>query len=780
MREFVDALKFADEERKILTKWADSDLYNQIQNKQSPKGKFVFLEGPPTANGMPHIGHVLTRVIKDVFLRQKTMDGYNVSPRIGGWDCHGLPVEIEIEKKLGFTSKEQIEEYGIGRFNDLCKKSVLKYTQEWIKMSERLGFLLDMENSYVTMTNEYIESVWWTLKQLYDKKLLFKGFKIVPQCPRCGTSLSSHEVALGYKDARDPSIFIKFKIKGKENQYLLAWTTTPWTLVSNLLLAVKNDANYVRIEHEGEELIFAEEMVEKVFGEKLPVLERMKGKDLVGIRYEPLLEYTGKAKGDTHKVVAAWFVNLEEGTGIVHCAPAFGAEDFDLCEELGIPLFNPVKPDGTFIDEVPLFGGMFVKEADPHIIEHLDETGKLLKSGTITHTYPFCWRCDSPLLYYALESWFIKMSSLRKNLVANNKQIFWVPAHLRDGRFGNFIEEAKDWALSRKRYWGTPMPIWNCLNNDCNHQFAIGSIAELEKHAEEFKRENLDLHIPYINDLSVKCPKCGNKAEREVYVIDTWYDSGAAFLAQWHYPFENKEVFKDHYPVDFITEAIDQTRGWFYTLHAISTALFDKPAYLSCLTMGHLLDEDGLKMSKSKGNAISPDEAMSYYGADALRWYLFSTPTWRSARFSPDLLKESLKNFQMLLWNIISFYQTYADLDNFNPATSEKIDIAQRPVMDRYIISKLNSLVKNVRKGFDDLKIHTATDAIVTFLSDDLSQWWIRGSRRRFWEKKESAEKTAAYNTIFEIIDTLLKLISPMVPFTAEYFYTEIIKPDFD
>jgi isoleucyl-tRNA synthetase len=780
MSEFVDILKFKEKELEILEGWEKSNLYQKIQSKESPKGKFVFLEGPPTANGMPHIGHVLTRVIKDVFLRQKTMTGYQVSPRIGGWDCHGLPVEIEIEKELGFTTKDQIEKFGIKEFNDRCKQSVLKYTKEWKLMSERLGFLLNMENSYVTMTNEYIESVWWTLKHLYDKKLLFKGFKIIPQCPRCETSLSSHEVALGYREAQDPSIYIKFKIKDKDNQYLLAWTTTPWTLISNLLLAVKNDADYVRVDHNGEQLIFCEDLVERVLGETPKILERMKGRDLVGLYYEPLVEYTSKAKGDTHRVVDAWFVNLEEGTGIVHCAPAFGEEDYDLCNKLGIPVFNPVKQDGTFIDEVPLFGGMFVKDADPHIIEHLEDVDKLLKSGSITHTYPFCWRCDSPLLYYAHESWFIKMSSLRKNLVDNNQLITWQPAHLKDGRFGNFIDEAKDWALSRNRYWGTPLPIWNCENKDCNHQFAIGSIKELKDLSENYNQDELDLHVPWVNELPIKCPKCGNSgALRELYVIDAWYDSGAAFLAQWHYPFENEEVFNNHYPVNFITEAIDQTRGWFYTLHAISTALFDKPSFLSCLTMGHILDEDGEKMSKSKGNAISPDEAVGYYGADALRWYLFSTPTWRSTRFSPDLLKDNVRNFQMLLWNVMGFYRTYSDLDAFDPAKSPKIPLEKRPEIDRYIISRLHSLIKKSREAFDELSIHVVAGAINTFLSDDLSQWWIRRSRRRFWEKKKSDIKIAAYNTLYDVLGTLLKLIAPMVPFTAEYFYSEIITPYF-
>ena len=771
---------FVEIELEILKKWEKMDLFGKIQTKNKKKPPYVFLEGPPTANGMPHMGHALTRVIKDAFLRFHSMRGKNVTPRVGGWDCHGLPVELEVEKSLGINSKEEIEKYGVAKFNELCRESVLKYVDEWIKMSQRIGFLLDMnvekappKGAYVTMTNDYIESVWWSLSELYNKGALFKGHKIVPYCARCGTSLSSHELALGYKDTKDPSVFIKFNIKNSPtNRKLLAWTTTPWTLISNLLLAVKKDANYVVADVDGEELILAEALLSKL-APKAKILEKIKGKDLSGIEYESLFPFAEVVEGKKHFVTTADFVTLEDGSGIVHCAPAFGEDDYQLCKKLGVSLFNPVGLDGKFDKTITPYAGLFVKDADPKIIDDLKATNKLFKKTKIEHTYPFCWRCDSPLLYYANESWFVGMSKLRKNLVNNNNKVRWQPEHLKEGRFGNFIDEAKDWALSRSRYWGTPLPIWTCQS--CNHEFAIGSIEQLKEHCSlEEIPQPLDLHKPYIDDLPIICPKCQQLAKRESYVIDTWYDSGSAFFAQWHYPFENKEVFEKNYPVDFITEAIDQTRGWFYTLLAVSTAVFDKPSYTTCLTMGHILAEDGSKMSKSKGNAISPDEAFASFGADAVRFYLLNSPAWKSTRFGENLVRESVRNFQLLLWNIYSFFETYTKLDNWKYVKSKVIPLENRPELDQYAISSLNTLIKNVIIAFEDLEAHKATSAIQEYLDNVVSNWWIRRSRRRFWDK-EDKEHESAYQTLYEIIEQVILLLAPVTPFLSEHFYSQIV-----
>ena len=769
---------FVEIELDILKKWEKMNLFKKIQDKNKNYPPYVFLEGPPTANGMPHMGHALTRVIKDAFLRFHSMRGEFVTPRVGGWDCHGLPVELEIEKSLGINSKEEIEKYGVTKFNELCKESVLKYTNEWIKMSDRIGFLLDMnvekappKGAYVTMTNNYIESVWWSLSELHKKGLLFKGYKIVPYCARCGTSLSSHELALGYKDTKDPSVFIKFNIKNSTRK-LLAWTTTPWTLISNLLLAVKKDADYVVVEIDGEEIILAEALV-KQLTPKGKIIEKMKGKDLSGVEYESLFPFAESVEGKKHFVTTADFVTLADGSGIVHCAPAFGEDDYQLCKKLGVSLFNPVGLDGKFDATIKPYAGLFVKDADKKIIADLKAENKLFKKQTIEHTYPFCWRCDSPLLYYANESWFVGMSRLRKNLVKNNNQVTWKPEHLKEGRFGNFIDEAKDWALSRSRYWGTPLPIWTCQS--CNHEFAIGSVQELkELCALETIPEPIDLHKPYIDELPIKCPKCQKEAKRETYVIDTWYDSGSAFFAQWHYPFENKEVFEKNYPVDFITEAQDQTRGWFYTLLAVSTAVFDKPSYKTCLTMGHILAEDGTKMSKSKGNAISPDEAFASFGADAVRYYLLNSPAWKSTRFGENLVRESVGNFQLLIWNIYSFFDTYTKLDNWKYVKSKVIPLTNRPELDQYAISSLNTLINTVIDAFENLEAHKATGAIQEYLDKVVSNWWIRRSRRRFWDKVDP-EHESAYQTLYEILEQVLLLLSPITPSLSEHFYSQMI-----
>ncbi|MFX0121770.1 MAG: isoleucine--tRNA ligase [Candidatus Hodarchaeota archaeon] len=765
------------QEEAIFNFWKKNKIEKKVQEASKENPPYVFVEGPPTANGHPHMGHALTRAIKDVFLRYKTMTGHFVTPRIGGWDCHGLPVEIEVEKELGLEGKEDIEEYGIENFNARCRESVLRYVNEWEEMSERIGFHLDMPRSYITMSEEYIESVWWSLKQIYEKKLLFKGYKVIPYCTRCGTPISSHEVAQGYQEVQDPSIYIKFKIKekGERKRFFLAWTTTPWTLLSNLVLAIDKNATYIEVEHDNESLILAKKLLSPVFPEGKPIIREFKGKELIGMEYEPLFSYTGdNAQGRAHFVTDANFVLMDEGTGIVHCAPAFGVEDYELCQEIGVEMFNPVLENGTFVKDMPDFGGMHVKEADPLIMEQLRKEKKLLREKTITHTYPFCWRCDSPLLYYAMESWFIGMSQLRERIQELNQQIRWMPKHLKNGRFGNFLDELKDWALSRSRYWGTPLPIWTC---EKGHEFVIGSREELNKLTEGGLPKGFSLHKPYVDQINVKCPSCNANSIREEYVIDCWYDSGAAPFAQWHYPFENKEEFKRHFPVDFITEAIDQTRGWFYSLHAISTVVFDNISFKTCLTMGHTQDEEGKKMSKSKGNVIAPKDVFEKFGADPARWMLFSTPTWNDVRFGLNLVEESMKEFILPLWNVLLFFVTYANLDEYS-SNDQKYLISpeNRPILDQWILSRYNSVLKEVHQGFEDLTIHQVLKSLQTFLNSDLSNLWIRQSRRRFWEKELSISKKSAYSTLYEILHSLSKILAPILPFLSEKMYQVLVK----
>ncbi|MFX1506209.1 MAG: isoleucine--tRNA ligase [Promethearchaeota archaeon] len=762
------------QEEAIFDFWRKNEIEKKVQESTKDNPPYVFVEGPPTANGHPHMGHALTRAIKDVFLRYKSMTGHHITPRIGGWDCHGLPVEIEVEKELGLEGKEDIEAYGIEKFNAKCRESVLRYVNEWEEMSTRIGFHLDMPRSYITMSEEYIESVWWSLKEIYKKKLLFKGHKVIPYCTRCGTPISSHEVAQGYQETQDPSIYIKFRVKGEENRYFLAWTTTPWTLLSNLVLAIAKDETYIEVEHENESLIFAKKLLSPVFPEGKPIIREFKGEDLVGMEYEALFPYTAlKKRGKAHFITDADFVLMDEGTGIVHCAPAFGVEDYELCQEIGVEMFNPVLEDGTFVKEMPDFGGMHVKEADSHIMEKLRENNQLLREKTITHTYPFCWRCDSPLLYYAIESWFIGMSQLRKTIQELNQQIRWMPKHLKDGRFGNFLDELKDWALSRSRYWGTPLPIWTCDNG---HEFAIGSREELDNLTEGGLPKDFSLHKPYVDQINVKCPSCKANSTREEYVIDCWYDSGAAPFAQWHYPFENKEEFNSHFPVDFITEAIDQTRGWFYSLHAISTVVFDSVSFKTCLTMGHTQDEEGKKMSKSKGNVIAPKLVFEKYGADPARWMLFSTPTWNDVRFGLNLVEESMKDFILPLWNVLLFFVTYANLDQYSPNDKKyQISPVDRPIIDQWILSRYNNTLKDFHEGFDDLSIHQVIKSLQNFLNSDLSNLWIRQSRRRFWEKELSLSKKSAYSTLYEILHSLAKTLAPILPYLSEKMYQDLV-----
>ena len=756
-------------EKKIIKFWRENKIFEKSVEQRKDKKPYVFLEGPPTANGLPHPGHVLTRIMKDVVLRYKTMDGYYV-PRRAGWDTHGLPVEIEVEKKLGLESKQDIEKYGVEKFNEECCKSTFKYEQAWIDMTERVGFWIDMKNPYITLKNEYIESVWWSLKQAWEKKLLYKGYKVVPYCPRCGTVLSAHEVAQGYKKVKEPSIFVKFKIKN-ENAYFLAWTTTPWTLISNVALAVHPDEYYVKIKYEGETLILAEERAYHLLKDSdYELLDRFKGKELEYKEYEPIFSFVKPDKKAWY-VICADFVTMDEGTGIVHIAPAFGEEDYEAGREYDLPVVQLVRKNGTFKDEVEPWANMFVKDADPKIIKYLQEKGFLAGEREYTHEYPFCWRCDSPLLYYAMESWFIAMSKLKEKLVENNNNINWYPEYIKHGRFGDFIRDVKDWALSRDRYWGTPLPIWKC--NNCGETICIGSIEELKKLSENFP-ENYDLHKPFIDNLKLKCPKCNSNMKREKDVIDCWYDSGSAFFAQWHYPFENQQKFKKNYPVDFICEALDQTRGWFYSLLAISTMLFGKHPYKNVLTLGLVLDKEGQKMSKSKKNYVDPNTIFENEGSDALRWYLFSTNApWMPIRFYEDAIKETLSRFILTLWHSYNFFATYATLDNFNPEKN-KIQYNHLKPLDKWIISRFNNLIRESRKHAEKFEMHKVARAIEDFIVEDLSNWYIRRSRKRLWVEEQTEDKLSAYSTMYEIFLELSKLLAPFTPFITEQIYQSL------
>ena len=753
---------FPKVEEEILRKWEEDKIFEKLREKNRGNERFIFLEGPPTANGMPHIGHALTRSVKDIILRYKAMNGYDIQPWIGGWDCHGLPVEIEVEKKLGINSKREIEKFGIKEFNKLCRESVFKYRDEWIKMTKRVGFWIDMDNAYVTMEDYYIESVWWALKKMYEQGLLVKDYKVVPYCPRCGTPLSSHEVAQGYKIVKDPSVYVKFKVKD-EDAYFLVWTTTPWTLPSNLLLAVGEEIDYVLVEKDGEKYYIAKARLKEVLGDA-KILKEFKGSQLKGKKYERLIPFV-PVDFDAFYVTTADFVSIEEGTGIVHIAPAFGEDDYNVCRREGVPLIKPVNEEGKFTDT--LWKGMFVKDADKYIIKWLKKEGKLYKKETVEHSYPHCWRCGTPLLYYALDTWYIKMSKKREELIKNNETVNWKPEHLKHGRFGNFLEEVKDWALSRNRYWGTPLPVWTCPNG---HVFIPEGKEDLLKHADpDSIPEHFELHRPYVDELKIKCPVCGKEMKREPYLIDVWFDSGSAPFAQFHYPYKNKEEFEHSFPVDFITEALDQTRGWFYTLMAISTVVFNRAPYKSVLTLGLILDEDGEKMSKSKGNAIDPMDIMNKVGADAVRFYFYSTPVWKSRRFSENLVREYAQKTLMTLWNVYVFFKNNASLDNFTPEKMGEI----KNELDSWLLSRLNTTIGEVRKNLDSFDIHKATKAIEVFI-DELSNWYLRRSRRRFWKEEVNEDKISAYTSLYIALKELSKLMAPFTPFFAEYMYSNL------
>jgi len=762
-------------EQKILKFWADENIFKKSIEQRKNCKPFIFLEGPPTANGLPHPGHVLTRVMKDLVLRYRTMDGYYIE-RKAGWDTHGLPVEIEVEKKLGLEDKQGIEKYGVAKFNEECKKSTLRYERAWVDMTRRIAFWLDMDNPYITFKNEYIESVWWSLKQAWEKKLLYKGHKVVPYCPRCGTVLSAHELAQGYKTVEEPSIFVKFKLK-KEDAYFLAWTTTPWTLISNVALAVHPNETYVKIRYNNQTLILAETRVSALLkGQEYELLDSFPGKELDGFEYEPLFNFAEPDKKAWY-VVCADFVTMDDGTGIVHIAPAFGEDDYNIGKKCDLPVVQLVKLNGTFPDEVTPWKGQFVKDADPSIIEHLNKKGLIEGTRDYTHEYPFCWRCDSPLLYYAMESWFIAMSKVQESLVKNNNQINWYPEHLQQGRFGDFIREVKDWALSRDRYWGTPLPIWICTNKKCNHTICVGSIDELRKLSENFN-DNYDLHKPFVDELILRCPKCKSQMKREKEVIDCWYDSGSAFFAQWHYPFENQEKFKKNYPVDFISEALDQTRGWFYSLLAISTFLFDKPTYKNVLTLGLVLDKDNQKMSKSKQNYVDPSIILDHEGADALRWYLISANApWMSTRFYEEAVKDTLGKFVLTLWNSYNFFATYAAIDKFD-AKRERIAIEKRGLLDKWIISRFNKTVSETRKYLETFEIHKTARAIENFVIEDFSNWYLRRSRKRLWVEEKTEDKLAGYSTMYDIFLGLSEILAPFIPFITEEIYNNIKTSD--
>lgn len=762
-------------EEGVLRFWKTHDVFQKSMSRREGGKPYVFYEGPPTANGKPGVHHVLARAFKDMFPRYKTMQGYHVIRR-GGWDTHGLPVEIEVEKKLGFTNKQQIEQYGIAKFNELCRESAFAYIQEWGKLTDRIAFWVDLDTAYVTYTNDYIETEWWILQQFWKKDLLYQGFKVVPYCPRCGTPLSDHEVAQGYReDTKDPSVFVRMPLIDETDTSLLVWTTTPWTLPANVAVAASPEVEYVKVERslpEGgtEKLILAEALLEKVFvDEDVQMLERMKGKQLKGKRYQPLFTFLPLEK-PAHFVVLGDFVTTEDGTGLVHMAPAFGAEDMQAALEYDLPILMTVAPDGSFISDVRPWSGIFVKDADPLIIRDLHDRGLLYKSGTYSHTYPFCWRCDTPLLYYARPTWFIRTSQYRDKLVELNSQINWYPSHIKTGRFGNWLENNVDWALGRERYWGTPLPVWECQS--CHYQECIGSVKELSERSGH-DQSALDLHRPYVDQITFACPECTGRMQRVPELIDVWFDSGSMPVAQWHFPFENQEEFKAQFPADYICEAVDQTRGWFYSLHAISTLLFEEKCYKNVICLGLILDENGQKMSKTRGNVASPWDVINQHGADAMRWYLYTaSPPGQERRFSADLVKDVLRGFTMTLWNTYSFFITYANLDGWKPEQGAKIEYSP---LDMWLRSALHTLVRDVTNAYENYDSLGATRPIDTFV-DQLSNWFLRRSRRRFWKSESDGDKAAAYATLYEALVTISKLLAPAMPFIADELYQNLVR----
>ena len=765
-------LKFVDREKTIEKFWEDHRIFEKSIEDREGHETYMFYDGPPTANGKPHIGHVLTRVIKDMIPRYRTMKGYKV-PRKAGWDTHGLPVELEVEKLLGLDGKEQIEEYGLEPFIAHCKDSVWKYKGMWEDFSGTVGFWADMNDPYVTYHNDYIESEWWALKQIWDKGLLYKGFKIVPYCPRCGTPLSSHEVAQGYKDVKEKSAIARFKVKG-EDAYILAWTTTPWTLPSNVALCVNPDETYVKVSNDGYTYYLAEALCDTVLEGEYTVLERYVGKDLEFKEYEPLFDCAAEICERQHKkayyVVCDSYVTLTDGTGVVHIAPAFGEDDSKVGRQYDLPFVQLVDAKGEMTKETP-WEGVFCKKADPMVLKDLNIRGLLFSAPNFEHSYPHCWRCDTPLIYYARESWFIKMTAVKEDLIRNNNTINWIPESIGKGRFGDWLENVQDWGISRNRYWGTPLNVWEC---ECGHQHAIGSIEELKSMSPNCP-DDIELHRPFIDDVTIICPKCGKQMKRVPEVIDCWFDSGAMPFAQHHYPFENQELFEQQFPADFISEAVDQTRGWFYSLLAISTLIFNKAPYKNVIVLGHVQDENGQKMSKSKGNAVDPFEALETYGADAIRWYFYiNSAPWLPNRFHGKAVQEGQRKFMGTLWNTYAFFVLYANIDNFD-ATKYSLEYDKLSVMDKWLLSKLNSLIKDVDNNLENYRIPEAARALQDFV-DDMSNWYVRRSRERFWAKGMEQDKINAYMTLYTALVTVAKTAAPMIPFMTEEIYQNLVR----
>ena len=774
-------LNFVDREKKVEKFWKENHIFEKSMEDRKDDPTYMFYDGPPTANGKPHIGHVLTRVIKDMIPRYRTMKGYMV-PRKAGWDTHGLPVELEVEKKLGLDGKEQIEEYGMEPFIQQCKESVWKYKGMWEDFSSTVGFWADMENPYVTYHDDYIESEWWALKEIWNKKLLYKGFKIVPYCPRCGTPLSAQEVSQGYKTVKERSAIVRFKVVG-EDAYFLAWTTTPWTLPSNVALCVNPTEIYCKVKAaDGYTYYMAEALLDKVLGklgsEETPayeVLEKYVGKDLEYKEYEPLFACAGEAaakqKKKAHFVTADNYVTMSDGTGIVHIAPAFGEDDSRVGRDYDLPFVQFVDGKGDMTAETP-YAGVFVKKADPLVLQDLDKEGKLFDAPKFEHDYPHCWRCDTPLIYYARESWFIKMTAVKDDLIRNNNTINWIPESIGKGRFGDWLENVQDWGISRNRYWGTPLNIWQC---ECGHMHSIGSRQELFEMSGDEKAKTVELHRPYIDEITLKCPECGGTMHRVSEVIDCWFDSGAMPFAQHHYPFENKELFEKQFPADFISEAVDQTRGWFYSLLAESTILFNQAPYKNVIVLGHVQDENGQKMSKSKGNAVDPFDALEKYGADAIRWYFYiNSAPWLPNRFHGKAVQEGQRKFMGTLWNTYAFFVLYANIDNFDP-TKYTLDYDNLPVMDKWLLSKLNSVVKTVDDCLANYKIPESARALQEFV-DEMSNWYVRRSRERFWAKGMEQDKINAYMTLYTALVTISKAAAPMIPFMTEEIYQNLVR----
>ena len=782
-------LDFTSREEKVLKFWKENEIFEKSIEEKKDLPTYTFYDGPPTANGKPHIGHVLTRVIKDMIPRYQTMKGHKII-RKAGWDTHGLPVELEIEKELGIDGKEQIEAYGLDPFIRKCKESVWKYKGMWEEFSNKVGFWADMDNPYVTYHNTFIESEWWALKKIWDDGLLYKGFKIVPYCPRCGTPLSSHEVAQGYKTVKERSAVVRFKVIG-EDAYFLAWTTTPWTLPSNVALCVNPDENYCKVKAaDGYTYYMAEALLDKVLGgmaEKLvkeekiaegtpayEILETYKGKELEGKEYEPLFEctkeYVAKLPQKGHYITCDSYVTMSDGTGIVHIAPAFGEDDANVGRKYDLPFVQFVDGKGDMTKETP-YAGLFVKDADKPVLVDLEKEGLLFDAPKFEHEYPHCWRCDTPLIYYARDTWFIKMSAVKDRLVKNNNTVNWIPEGIGKGRFGAWLENVQDWGLSRNRYWGTPLNIWEC---SCGKRHAIGSIEELKSMSKNCP-DDIELHRPYIDAVTITCPDCGGEMKRVPEVIDCWFDSGAMPFAQWHYPFENQDIFEDNFPADFISEAVDQTRGWFYSLMAISTLLFDKAPYKNVIVLGHVQDKDGQKMSKSKGNAVDPMDALNKYGADAIRWYFYSNSApWLPNRFHEDAVVEGQRKFMGTLWNTYAFYVLYANIDEFDP-TKYTLEYDKLSVMDKWLLSKLNSMVKSVDDNLGNYRIPEATKALAEFV-DDMSNWYVRRCRERYWAKDMPQDKINAYMTLYTALVTLCKTAAPMIPFLTEDIYQNLVR----